>query len=44
MILYADYLRRLGEAGVVRSQRDREQAEAMSPSEAIALGLTATSA
>jgi hypothetical protein len=43
MILYAHYLRRLGEAGVVRSQRDREQAEAMSQSESIALGLTAAS-
>jgi predicted ATPase/class 3 adenylate cyclase len=43
MILYGHYLRRLGEAGGTRSQREREQAEAMSPSEAIALGLTATS-
>ena len=43
MILYGHYLRRLGEAGGTRSQRDREQAEAMSPSESIALGLTATS-
>jgi hypothetical protein len=43
MILYADYLRRLGQEGGTRSERDREQAEAMSPSEAIALGLTATS-
>lgn len=44
MILYAHYLRRLGEVGGTRSQRDSEQAEAMSPSESIALGLTATSA
>jgi predicted ATPase/class 3 adenylate cyclase len=43
MILYGHYLRRLGEAGGTRSQRDREQAEAMSPSEAIALGLTTPS-
>jgi tetratricopeptide (TPR) repeat protein len=43
MILYAHYLRRLGEVGGTRSQRDREQAEAMSPSESIALGLTPTS-
>ena len=43
MILYAHYLRRLSAMGGTRTQRDREQAEAMSPSESIALGLTATS-
>ena len=43
MILYAHYLRRVDEIGATRTQRDREQAEAMSPSESIALGLTATS-
>jgi predicted ATPase/class 3 adenylate cyclase len=43
MILYADYLRRLGEAGVARSQSDRAQAEAMSLTEAIALGLRPSS-
>ena len=41
MILYGHYLRRLGGMVGSRSQRDREQAEAMSPSESIALGLTA---
>jgi hypothetical protein len=35
----AHYLRRLGEMVGTRSQRDRERAEAMSPSEAIALEL-----
>jgi ATP/maltotriose-dependent transcriptional regulator MalT len=43
LILYAHYLRRLGEMVSSRSQRDRERAEAMSPSDAIALGLAATS-
>jgi predicted ATPase/class 3 adenylate cyclase len=42
MILYAHYLRRLSEMGATRSQRDREHAEAMLPSEAIAFGLRAT--
>jgi len=41
MILYAHYLRRVDEMGATRTQRDRAQAEAMSPSEAIALGLSA---
>jgi hypothetical protein len=41
MILYAHYLRRVDEIGGTRTPRDREQAEAMSPSEAIALGLSA---
>ena len=42
MILYAHYLQRFSEMGGARTQHDRERAEAMSPSEAIALGLTAT--
>ena len=41
MILYAHYLQRLTTMGGTGTQRDREQAEAMSPSEAIALGLGA---
>jgi len=43
LILYAHYLRRLGEMVGTRSQGDRERAEAMSPSDAIALGLAAIS-